>query len=280
MTRAVIYGATDTGKRIYEEIKESCEVIMFLDDDARKWGTEVVDGIKAFDPAMIRKEDFDEVFVGVLTFYQEVMERLRSFGIPSQKINGKYVELPGQARIEFLKSMSSIIYQDSIPGNVAELGVFRGEFAKEINRAFSDRLLYLFDTFEGFPKKDSELEVEKKLAKNNKAGYFSDTSVDYVLSLMSNAENCRVKKGYFPESAAGVDDTFCFVNLDADLYAPTLSGLEFFFPRLSKGGVILVHDYFSKAFFGAKEAVDEFCKREKLTFVPIGDTLSVAIRKA
>lgn len=65
------------------------------------------------------------------------------------------------------------------------------------------------------------------------------------------------------------------MNLDADLYA-----LKFaFYPRLADGGVILVHDYFSKAFKGVKEAVKEFAKQQNVKFVPIGDTLSIAIRK-
>ena len=96
---------------------------------------------------------------------------------------------------------------------------------------------------------------------------------------MKYPENCCICKGFFPESAKGVEDTFLFVNLDADLYAPTLAGLEFFYPRMVKGGIILVHDYFSKAFFGAKDAVREFCKKENIPYLPIGDTLSIAIRK-
>lgn len=46
-----------------------------------------------------------------------------------------------------------------------------------------------------------------------------------------------------------------------------------------KGGVILVHDFFSTAFTGAKEAVKVFAKKNGLLFLPVGDTLSVALRK-
>jgi len=45
--------------------------------------------------------------------------------------------------------------------------------------------------------------------------------------------------------------------MDADLYNPTKAGLEFFYPRLSPGGVILVHDYNYK-WEGLMKAVDEF----------------------
>ena len=50
--------------------------------------------------------------------------------------------------------------------------------------------------------------------------------------------------GLFPSTAAAVSDSvFSFVHLDADLYESTMSAFEFFYPRVSPGGVILVHDY-------------------------------------
>jgi hypothetical protein len=38
------------------------------------------------------------------------------------------------------------------------------------------------------------------------------------------------------------------------------AGLEFFYPRLAPGGLLLLHDYSSGCFPGAKQAVDEFAK--------------------
>lgn len=63
---------------------------------------------------------------------------------------------------------------------------------------------------------------------------------------------------------AGLEnEKFIFVNLDFDLYLPILAGLQFFYPRLAPGGVILVHDYFTKIYHGVKETVDEFKKQIK-----------------
>lgn len=45
------------------------------------------------------------------------------------------------------------------------------------------------------------------------------------------------------------------------------------------GGVILVHDYFSTAFTGARDAVKLFAETSRVMFLPVGDTLSVALRK-
>ena len=47
------------------------------------------------------------------------------------------------------------------------------------------------------------------------------------------------------------------VNIDADLYAPSIEALQFFYPRLANGGAILVHDY-NHTWNGVPKAVDEF----------------------
>ena len=276
--KTIIYGSTDTGRRIYDEVKSSTDVICFVDDNPAMWGGQIA-GKEIRSPEEIKEAEFDEVIIGVLTYHMEVLEKLLSYGVPKQKINELYVNIPTHARIEALRNVRWLVDEENIQGSVAELGVFRGEFAKEINLLFPDRTLYLFDTFEGFSEQDTNIEVEKKYASKDKAGYFANTSEEFVLSQMPHPEKCVIKKGFFPETIYGIEDTFSFVNLDADLYAPTVAGLDFFYSRLNPGGVIFVHDFFSKAFLGVKDAVREFCSREGIPFIPIGDTLSVAIRK-
>jgi hypothetical protein len=90
-------------------------------------------------------------------------------------------------------------------------------------------------------------------------------------------DRCVIKKGFFPETAAGVEDRFCFVNLDFDLYDPILAGLEFFYPRMTEGGVILVHDYFNPFYKGVKVAIDGFRKSSGARALPIGDGFSIAL---
>jgi len=66
-----------------------------------------------------------------------------------------------------------------------------------------------------------------------------------------------------------------FVHLDADLYDPTLSGLRFFYPRLSKRGILLVHDY--NAWPGARRAVDEFFSALPELPIPMPDKSGSAL---
>lgn len=279
MKKAIIFGASDTGKRIYEDIKEKVNVIFFVDEDNKKWGTSVVEDKVAKEPRSILDNEFDYIYVGVLTYYKEVMELLNSLGVEQNKIITKYVDIPTEARIECLRNIKELLSEDDVAGECAELGVYQGDFAKEINRVFSDRKLYLFDTFEGFADSDCISEMSRGYANSNKKGYFSNTTEDMVVGKMKNKENIRICKGFFPDSAKGIEETWCFVNLDADLYEPTLAGLEYFYPRMCEGGIILVHDYFSRAFHGVKDAVRYYCKKNCICYAPVGDTLSVIIRK-
>ena len=239
-----------------------------------------IEGIEVKEPGEILQTDFDSIYIGVLTYYEEVKSMLEELGVPAQKVIGRYVEIPTYARIECLKSIRQMLEEDGIVnGAVAELGVYQGEFAKEINRIFSDRKLYLFDTFEGFSPLDCGVEVERGYADRERAGYFSNTTEQMVLRKMPFPERVHICRGFFPDTTAGIEEKFAFVNLDADLYAPTLEGLKFFYPRMVEGGIILIHDYFSKAFKGVKDAVREYCKENKIVYLPIGDTLSVGIKR-
>jgi O-methyltransferase len=188
---------------------------------------------------------------------------------PVLPINLDYV------RYTTLELCSREIRAKGLGGNVAELGVYKGDFAKRLNLLFPERKLYLFDTFEGFHQKDIELEKAKNFSRGEQD--FSDTSVDLVLRKMTHPGNCIVRKGFFPETAAGIDDSFCFVNIDTDLYEPILRGLEFFYPRLEKGGYIFVHDFNNDAYIGARQAVVEFCSANGVGYVPIPDLCGTVI---
>lgn len=164
-----------------------------------------------------------------------------------------------------------------VSGAVAELGVYRGDTAWQINELLPDRPLYLFDTFEGFA--ESDIVTERAYAMSRaETGDFADTSVGEVLERMPHPEMCHIRKGHFPETTAGLAHMeFALVSIDPDLYEPAMAGLEFFYPRLNEGGVILVHDYNNTQYRGVHQAVKEF--EQKLTaagepplkLVPLGD---------
>lgn len=173
-------------------------------------------------------------------------------------------------RLATLELIAHEIEKKNLAGNVAEVGVYKGKFAKYINQYFPSKKLYLFDTFEGFDEKDKK--TEKELGLNEATQDFSNTSVDAVLKLMPFPDQCIIKKGFFPETASDVDDTFVFVSLDTDLYEPIYQGLKYFYPRMQKGGYIFVHDVNNDSYKGASKAVEQFSSEQNVSFLPIPDS--------
>lgn len=236
MQTAVIYGSTGTGKNVYLKVKDKYNVLYFVDENLARIGKRV-EGLEIRRRKDILKFKPDIVILGQLTGYIEAEEWLVKNGFPEEKIISKFVDLPFRARQNCLEKIEVIYQEKKIEGSVAELGVYRGDFARVINGIFSDRKLYLFDTFEGFSDEDLNFEIEHDLL-TNEIGKFSNTSVDYVLNKMPYRQNCIIRKGYFPETAIGLEEEcFAFVNIDVDLYKPIIAGLEWFWPRLVSGGV-------------------------------------------
>jgi len=150
---------------------------------------------------------------------------------------------------EACQIISALKATAKVPGCIAELGVAYGASAKLITDFAPERTVYLFDTFEGLPE-PQEGDSEKFATGDFKSD---------IETVRKYLEGRRVvfHKGYFPETAGPVaDKQFSFVHLDVDLYESTRSGLEFFYPRMSKGGIIITHDYMTSA--GVNRAFDEF----------------------
>lgn len=173
-------------------------------------------------------------------------------------------------RLATLELIATEINTGKVQGAVAELGVYKGKFARYINQYFPSRTLYLFDTFKGFDGADVTTEVQHDFSSGNQD--FSNTSVEEVLLRMPFRDQCIIKQGYFPASAAGLEEQFAFVSIDTDLYEPIYSGLNYFYPRLIKGGYIFVHDYNNDGYKGARKAVEKFCAEQGISKTPIPDS--------
>lgn len=181
-------------------------------------------------------------------------------------------------REKTLELLIDEIKRKNITGSCAELGVYRGEFARKINGSLSDRTLYLYDTYEGF--NDSEVKNDNSINWGTKLEHFKDTSIESVLNHMPAREKCVIRKGFFPETFTEQSERFAFVSIDVDLYDPIKNGLDTFYPLLNKGGYIMIHDYNNLIFEGTAKAVREYCDAYGISVVPIPDIVgSVVITK-
>lgn len=164
------------------------------------------------------------------------------------------------------------VVQNSIQGSFAEVGVYRGDLSKFLHSIAPERTYYLFDTFEGFPQQD----LEPGVAEDSR---FRDTSVDTVLNNIGNTRNIVIKQGYVPDTFNGLEqERFSFVLLDVDLYNPTATSLEFFYPRLTSGAYLAVHDYNNpESNWACKRAVDAFMQDKPEHIIEFADRFGTAM---
>ena len=160
---------------------------------------------------------------------------------------------------------------EHIEGSMAEVGVYQGDTSKVIHHLAPDRTFYLFDTFEGFPEQDLE--------SNRSDTRFINTSVDLVMKKIGASDNIVIRKGYVPNTFRGLEnELFSFVLFDLDLYKPTLASFEFFYPRITSGGYLMVHDYNSaESNWACKRCVDNFMKDKPEKIIEIADIHGSAI---
>lgn len=139
-----------------------------------------------------------------------------------------------------------------LPGDIAELGVWRGGSALVLAATCPAKLLHLFDTFSGLPADETAQRDQYGYVRK---GMFSCPQWEVRIYLAS----CHVAfhQGVFPATTDRLDALrFCFVHVDCDLYQGAHDAIEWFWPRLSPGGIMFFDDYGCK-FTGVTEAVRE-----------------------
>lgn len=286
--KEIVFGAGGQGRKYCEEYGDRAEIIAFADNNEHIWGRSHC-GYPIIDPKQIRNYVYDRVVVAIDDLTDEgcvrvesILTQLEDLNISSEKImitDCRYS--PRDARVDFLRKFSSIVNEKKIPGVVAECGVYRGHFSGYINRCFPDRMLYLRDTFKGFDECDVLRETNASSVEWCRGGsipWLLRGNANVALLRCEYRDKVNIVSGFVPDSLNGLEDErFVFVNLDMDLYAPTLAALRFFFSRMTPGGIILTHDYYHTIFSGIKDAVDEFSKEASFTQIPIDDDCSIAI---
>ena len=121
---------------------------------------------------------------------------------------------------------------------------------------------------------DRDIAAEKKyICSDVEVTGFRDVNEELLLSRMANPQNVTLKKGWFPETAYDLEsEQFAFVYMDADLYQPTFTGLEFFFPRMKQGGIIMLCNYENPAYPGVSKALLDFEEKYgAFLILPVGD---------
>ena len=160
-----------------------------------------------------------------------------------------------------------------LPGDIAECGAYKGASAYLMCQSLlgSSARVHLFDSFEGLSEPQSR-----------DGDYWSKGSLQTTEQALHQTlvgfDNYVVYKGWIPERFDEVADRrFRFVHVDVDLEQPTRDSLEFFYPRLGAGGIVLLDDHGFRSCPVARAAADEFLsgKPERLALLPTGQAFFI-----
>lgn len=184
--------------------------------------------------------------------------------------------LPDDRRFFLLGTAASV---RDIDGDTADVGVRFGTSSFFILSGIDNagKQHHLFDSFEGLSEPTSEDSGVGQQTVWKQGQLLAEEAVTRK-NLRMFKDRCHYYKGWVPSRFAEVKDrAFAFVHIDVDLYQPTRDTLEFFYERVSSGGVIVCDDYGSSLCTGARKAIDEFMadKPESLFHIPTGQSLVV-----
>lgn len=171
-----------------------------------------------------------------------------------------------------------------LPGVIIDVGVYKGASTftwAKLCEIFCPtdvrKVVYAFDSFEGFPAVTNEDGVEDNKYEKKSGGFFTGSSIEHDLHLAQKAMNFdkhikhidRIQfiKGDISKSvpdfvkSKGSGLKIVLLNIDCDLYGPTKVALENLVPLMVRGGIIIADEYALETFGGETKAIDEYFAR-------------------
>lgn len=162
-------------------------------------------------------------------------------------------------------------------GDFVECGVYRGRIAMS-NMVYlhfeelRDRRYYLFDTFTGL---DPLLSTAREL-QQYKLAY--PESYEFVKESFQRFPNVVIVKGSIPTTLSQADGIkVAYLSIDMNSVSPEIQAMEFFWPKLIFGGMVILDDYAQMCHEPQKKAMDAFAsaRRIKILSLPTGQGLII-----
>ena len=198
--------------------------------------------------------------------------------------------LPLRRRDRFLLLVRQFEKTLALDGLIAECGCFRGLSSyllcsrlKRHDAVFDGTGYRIFDSFHGLSEPQgedalaSEPDPSAPYPEDIRAGRFC-ASLEEVRQGLAPFPGVGYFPGWIPAAfPQDGDDLYRFVHVDVDLYQPTRDSLEYFWPRLASGGIIVCDDY---NWPGGRRAVEAFCRERDLEVEITASRQAVVQRRA
>ncbi|HSY75753.1 MAG TPA: TylF/MycF/NovP-related O-methyltransferase [Bacteroidia bacterium] len=178
----------------------------------------------------------------------------------------------GMRRLNNLEYCIRDVIKNNAEGDFIELGVWRGgatilmrAMLKEMN--ITNRNVWVADSFEGLPNPDSDKYPADKGDNHSQFGELA-VSINEVKQNFEKYglldEQVKFLKGWFKDTLPNAPiKNLAILRLDGDMYESTMDGLVNLYPKLSKGGYIIVDDW--GAVPACKQATEDYRKQRGIT---------------
>jgi O-methyltransferase len=151
----------------------------------------------------------------------------------------------------------------SFSGEIWECGAFKGGTGLYMKACLiqnnSNKTVRLFDTFCGMPN-STQYDAHQ-------VGSFSEASFETAKNITAGLDKIHIHVGEIPKTFIGLESCRIDVaHIDVDNYLSVKACIEFIYPRVPIGGIIIVDDYNDSDCLGAKKAVSDFLKEQHILF--------------
>ena len=160
--------------------------------------------------------------------------------------------MTGMKRLDQLQTCIEAILTEGGTGDLIEIGVWRGGstiLMRAVLKSYDvkNRIVWVADSFEGLPRPDAET----YRADEGDAHYLESRLAVSLETVKSNFdryglldEQVKFLKGWFKDTLPSAPiDKLALIRLDGDLYESTRDGLSNLYPRLQRGGFVIIDDY-------------------------------------
>ncbi len=170
----------------------------------------------------------------------------------------------GQGELSVVWRELEKVLTAGVLGDIVEFGCYAGTTSLFIRRLLDEkgesvkRSFHAYDSFEGLPEKTSQ--DQSAAGDQFKAGELAIGKKEFLHQFRTaNLQPPVVHKGWFGQlSTDDVPEQIAFAFLDGDFYDSIMDSLKLVWPRMSRGGAVLVDDYGREALPGAERAVVDF----------------------
>ena len=197
-------------------------------------------------------------------------------------------------KIRFFNLIQFLMATADLKGHIVECGSWKGlssflmcHYLQKDKHSFMGENYHIVDSFEGLSTSTEEDIINRDLIlkgmqRNGKifkeAGAYSGDK-ESVQQLLSSYPNIQYHKGWIPDVFNGMKKhKYKFAHIDLDIYEPISHTLNYLYPLMVPGGIIVCDDYGSMFWPGAQKAVDEFCKQKNIRVITLSSGQAIIIK--